>query len=315
MSVKVARVSRGAVLCLSWLLCACVTVPTDLSYFQPKTTTDESVPERPLDLFDLYRNVEMVGLTSFQRLVPTYKGDGKLFASWNVHPDGKRNRPTFVVMHGGHGLVPQNFANALWLQSALSANVLILDSFWSRGIQENWRTWTRYGANMRVLDAIAAGRWLVDTQGVDAKQVFLFGDSQGGWTALRAFTSSNDLSSEVTKLYRGGVALYPVCRARGTPLFPELSPYAAPLLIFTGGKDTGTPISECDVKIFKAAERWIHYPNQTHAWDVANRGAHSPAVEECSRAMNVLNRFPVCRNNKATSDMYAKIKQFVSGLL
>ena len=54
------------------------------------------------------------------------------------------------------------------------------------------------------------------------------------------------------------------------------------------------------------------YPGQTHGWDVANRGAHTPAVDgECGRAMNVYNQFPVCRNNATTNDMRIKIEGFV----
>jgi dienelactone hydrolase len=121
-----------------------------------------------------------------------------------------------VVVHGGHGLVPTNFATALWLRDALGANVMVLDSYWSRGREENWATWTAFGANMRALDAIAAARWLRDTAAVDPARIFLYGDSQGGWTVLRTFTDEPFLRSQVAGLYRGGIALYPNCVADGS---------------------------------------------------------------------------------------------------
>jgi hypothetical protein len=91
-----------------------------------------------------------------------------------------------------------------------------------------------------------------------------------------------------------------------------LGPYIAPLIVFTGGKDTATPPDECRKAVFTKAREWVHYPGQTHGWDAANRGAHTPAVDgECGRAMNIYNQFPVCRSNATTNDMRSKIEGFV----
>ncbi|NBQ86656.1 MAG: dienelactone hydrolase [Betaproteobacteria bacterium] len=251
-----------------------------------------------------------------QPLVPAFNGPGKLLASWTPHKDGARNRPTFVVVHGGHGLVPTNFANAAWLRDTFHANVLVLDSYWSRGRNENWETRTRYGANMRVLDVMAAGRWLRDAHGTDPAKTFIWGDSQGGWTVLRAFTNDPFIKDRMQGLYRGGIAAYPNCFSLGTPEAPTLSPYFAPVIVFTGGKDSATPISECPSGVLRSAAEWIHYPDQTHGWDTANRGAAGVPVDgECGRAMNVYNKFPVCRSNSTTEDMRKRIQDFVGALL
>jgi dienelactone hydrolase len=313
----------ASLLLLAALVAGCAGIPDDvdqarafyIAQFQPPIVAD-AAPARPLrGSWSLANNTRRVGLADMRPIVPSFDGHGHLLASWNPHPDGAAGRPTFVIVHGGHGLVTTNFATALWLRDALGANTLLLDSYWSRGHEENWRSWTEFGANMRALDAIAAGRWLRDVQGTDPAQTFLLGDSQGGWTVLRSFTDERFLRTEVTPLYRAGVALYPNCRSDGTPLRPPLGPYSAPVIVFTGGRDTATPISECSLATLRQAQSWIHYPHQTHSWDVANRGAHTPAVDgECSRAMNTFNPFLICRSDRTTADMRAHIIAFVSGL-
>jgi len=306
------------VLVATLLLSACGAefTASDVVLFQPPITSTEA-PARPLrGSWILSNNTTRVGLAEMRPLVPAYFGDGRLLASWNPHPAGVKHRATFVVTHGGHGLVPTNFATALWLRQAFDANVLVLDAYWSRGIEENWRTSTRYGASMRALDAITAARWLRDSEGTDPTRTFLMGDSQGGWTVLRTLTDEPFWRDEVRALYRGGIALYPNCVEDGTPFYPRLGPYLLPLMVFTGGRDSATPIADCRRAVLTGATGWIHYPDQTHGWDVANRGAHTPPVDgECGRAMNVYNRFPVCRSNATTADMQSKILEFVAANL
>lgn len=283
---------------------------TDIDYFQPEIVSS-AAPSFPLDSFSLSSNTVLAGLSSMRPIVPSFNQKGLLLASWNPHPQGIRDRPTLVIVHGGHGLGPTDFATALWAAKELKANTLVLDSFWSRGVQENWKTHTRFGANMRALDAIAAGRWL-KLQGVDPDQVYLMGGSQGGWTVLRSFTKDEFIERNMRGLYAGGISLYPNCNSKGFRDDPTLGPYWAPVIVFTGGKDTATPPSACPTRVFKEARQWTHYPDATHAWDTANRGAHSGAVDgECGRAKNIYNRFPTCRSNAATFDMQQKIKHFV----
>jgi len=306
--------------CKTWpaallALTACATPPIDVDYFQPPITT-ASPPARPITEYSLYNNTTLVRLGEMKAQVPAFNGKGLLMASWTPHPQGTRARPTFVVVHGGHGLVPTNFASGVWLRDTFSANVLVLDSYWSRGQNENWATRTRFGANMRALDVIAAGKWLRDEHHVDTAQMFVMGDSQGGWTVLRSFTEDALLSAPMKALYRGGIAAYPNCFSLDTAVAPKLSPYIAPVIVFTGGKDTATPIAECPKRVLESAAQWTHYPDQTHGWDAANRGAAGQAVDgECGKAMNVYNKFPVCRSNATTDDMRRKIEHFVKDLL
>lgn len=299
-------------LCLAG--CASVQLTTaDVEYFQPPIVSTVA-PERPITNYSLTNNTVKVKLAPMRPIIPTYNNKGNLLASWTPHPQGVANRPTFVIVHGGHGLVPGDFATAVWARDELGANTLVLDSFWSRGHNENWVTYTPLGANARTLDAIAAGKWLL-SQGVDPKQLFLMGGSQGGWAVLRTFTNEPFIVEQARGLYRAGFSLYPVCNSKGWRDDPTLGPYWGPVLVFTAGKDTATPPGRCPTRVFSDATAWTHYPDATHGWDTSNRGAHTRSVDgECGKALNVFNQFAVCRSDAATNDMHTKIKNFITGL-
>ena len=253
------------------------------------------------------------GYSDFQPIVPSYNGKGSLLASWTPHPLGVAGRPTFVLVHGGHGIGTTDFITARWLRNEVAANVLVLDSYWSRGQRENWKTTTKFGANMRMLDSVAAARWLRTQPGIDTTQFYLMGGSQGGWTVLATFTDHAWQRQNVTGLYRGGIALYPNCNSKGWREDPKLGPYMTPVAVFTAGKDTATPPDRCPSKVFKAATVWQHYPNATHAFD-RSTGGFRPEDGACGRAANIYNKFEMCRDNKSTEDMYAQIKKFIQDL-
>lgn len=101
------------------------------------------------------------------------------------------------------------------LRSSTNANVLILDSLWSRGRPNNGgesiaMAGRPISSNVRTADLVAAGRWL-EKQGVNPKKTYVIGESQGGWGVLRAFTSEPWIEGLVKPYYAKGVALYPVC--------------------------------------------------------------------------------------------------------
>ena len=287
--------------------CASVPLTTaDIDYFQPPIVATVA-PERPITNYSLYNNTVKVNLAPIRPIIPAYNNKGNLLASWTPHPQGIANRPTVVIVHGGHGLIPGDFATAVWARDQLGANTLVLDSYWSRGQNENWVTYTRLGANARTLDAIAAGKWLL-SQGIDSKKLFLMGGSQGGWTVLRTFTNEPFITEQARGLYRAGISLYPICNSKGWRDDPALGPYWGPVVVFTAGKDTATPPGRCPTRVFSDATAWTHYPEATHGWDASNRGAHTPSVDgECGKALNVLNHFAVCRSDAATNDMHAKL--------
>lgn len=270
-------------------------------------------------------NQQRTGVARFAPIVQSYKNKGNLIASWNPRVGRVADRPTFIIVHGGHGVSPGNFATAEWLTKEMDANVLILDSYWSRGKTENWLTWNQYGANMRMLDAIAAARF-TKLQGADPQKTYLYGDSQGGWTVLRTMTAGHSVESEVKSLYRGGIAVYPNCYAKesfwGAPIpnketdksyAPPLGGYSLPTIIFTGSLDEATPVSQCKVdKALKSAYAWHHFEGATHAWEAPSDGAGRPSVDgKCSKADNIYNHFPVCHSAKYTAITRREVTAFV----
>jgi dienelactone hydrolase len=284
----------------------------DVDDFQPKIVASFP-PDFPHNV-DVRADFGRAGFDQMQPIIPSFNGKGELIASWNPHPKGPANRPTIVMIHGGHGLNATNLTNALWAKQKLQANILVLDSYWSRGRNENWKTMNEFGANMRMLDLIAAGRFL-KTKGVDPSKTYVWGDSQGGWTVLRSFTDEPFMRAEVGQYYAGGIAIYPNCIVRDAKYAPKLGPYFKPIVIITAGEDDATSTRECDVQaVFKTENAlWTHFPTATHGFDVANRGVKGIPVEgPCGNALNVYNKFRVCRNDSYTKQMYQKVLEYVT---
>ena len=134
-------------------------------HWQPATDEKFVIPERPYDLWHYDRNMRGSGLNFFERAIPTYEKKGTLFSSWT--PSGQSNSPTMIIVHGGHGITPSELSAGMWFRKNLNANILILDSFWSRGRFENHESTNQFGVDMRVLDVIAARQWLESNTNID----------------------------------------------------------------------------------------------------------------------------------------------------
>jgi dienelactone hydrolase len=240
--------------------------------------------------------VTRFGLAKHVPLVPDWSKakSGKLLASWNpLAADGKH--PTLVIQHGGvGGPGSTDYGHARWFL-AQGFNVLVLDSFWSRGFIANWRkidapvsqhgpAFSALGANTRARDAFAAARWLALQPQVDAKRIFLIGGSQGGWSVLRALTDEKSITDTHRGLFRAGVSIYPACWSwQRTPhphgvgvtraARPALGPFYAPLFLITAELEppgSATDIRSCDPDLLKWATRHRRLPNTTHAFDDEN---------------------------------------------
>jgi dienelactone hydrolase len=309
----------------AFALSACSAEPdvVNVERFQPPIV-NQSVPVQQHS-WSIPDSVRAAKVSGFSAIIPSYNGKGNLIASWNPRGGRVADRPTFIIVHGGHGLAPTNFVMADWMIRELDANVLLLDSYWSRGQNENWRTWNEMGVNMRLLDAVAAARF-TRSQGADPKKTFLIGDSQGGWTVLRTFTAGHSLEQEVKSLYQGGLAMYPNCYAKegwfgaapngstDREFAPPLGPYSMPVVVFTASKDEATPTWRCNEdKSLKSAYAWHHYEGATHAWDAPFGGIGNRNQPDgvCTKADNIHNRFPICRSNKYTEHMRQQVLSFV----
>lgn len=301
-----------------------------IDFWQPDTNESFQIPERPYDIYNYERQLKFSGVNHFKRSFSTYNNKGTLFSSWNPVVKTNKRTPTVIIVHGGHGINPIDFQSAKWFKDVVGANVLILDSFWSRGQVENHYSTNQLGVNTRVLDVLAAVRWLEKQPEVDPKLIYVYGGSQGGWTGLRVMTDDPFITKEAKGKIRAAFSVYPFCREAPkyggvgrmhhdtnldvTPWFaPNLGPYHGNIYVFTGGLDTATSINFCNRSVFTEATSWTHYENDTHAWDLPTGNNYGePQIDgKCARAKNPTNQFNQCRNNKVTEEVRQKIKSVI----
>ena len=260
-------------------------------------------------------------------LIPAFDGNGFLFASWT--PSTNPNAPTFVIAHGGGGIGSTDFILGSDLRAMGDVNILILDSFWSRGRTTDSGDRTSNGgdsikasgktlsSNARMFDLVAAGRWL-STQGVDPQKTYAIGMSQGGWGVLRAFTNDPMITELVKPFYAGGVALYPPCEEPGTKhteeknfTFHKLGPYHSKVLLITGGLDTLTPVSYCSDSTLKSVEKWLHWEDVTHAFNQSMGGAFKRTTDGyCENMVNGFGTHQFCYNERRVQQMLEEIRVF-----
>ncbi len=244
-----------------------------------------------------------VGGARFEAVIPRKGEDGsvigRLQASWNP-AEQSGSRPTFIGLHGGHGIGSVESTYFLELHKKFGYNLLVLDSYWSRGMTQNWNRSDKADATVRTHDLISAAEWLISEKKVDPKQIYLVGGSQGGWTVLRAMTKGLPTEGKVKSLIRAGFAFYPVCNDSG------LSPYHSDTFIFTGDADETTHPRSCSWGVLSSAKTHVDYPNAHHGFDkyVANGG------DGCGKSLNPA-KFTTCRDEAATSDSYSRIRAYV----
>jgi dienelactone hydrolase len=262
-------------------------------------------------------------------LIPAFDGKGLLLASWT--PSSKPNAPTFVIAHGGGGIGSTDFILGSDLRALGDVNILILDSFWSRGRTTDSGDRTSNGgdsikasgktlsSNARMFDLVAAGRWL-STQGVDPQKTYAIGMSQGGWGVLRAFTNDPIITELMKPFYAGGVSLYPPCEEPGTKhteeqnfTFHKLGPYHSKVLLITGGLDTLTPVSYCSDSTVKSVEKWLHWEDVTHSFNQSMGGAFKRTTDGyCETMVNGFGTHQFCYNEKRVQQMLDEIRVFSS---
>jgi len=248
------------------------------------------------------------GLARFTPLIPDWSkaNSGKLLASWTTTNTNSK-QPTIVFQHGGYGGPGStDYGHARWFL-AQGFNVLVLDSFWSRGFIANWlkfdetyygSSFSTLGANTRAQDAFAAARWLRDQPQVDSNRIYLVGGSQGGWSVLRAFTDEQSITDKNKGLFRAGVSITPACWSwQQTPakdkgdysetFVPRLGPFYAPVFITSAEFEppgSQTDINSCDPNLIKSAAKYIRFANMTHDFD-SESPAENP-INQCSYSPN-----------------------------
>ncbi len=199
--------------------------------------------------------------------VPTYDGSGRIWARTYL-PDTRifpEPHPAIMILHGGGGMNGGYLEFARWWRDQGYAS-MVVDSFGSRGVAENWLTYNQFGANMRSADAVATARYLRGLPGIDARRIYMSGGSQGGWTVLRTLTAGTPWNDEAVSLIAAGIAWYPVCD-RAEPGSVPLGPFTRPVLFLQGTGDTATPPEKCADIASGSNVRNIVFPDATHAFD------------------------------------------------
>lgn len=255
-------------------------------------------------------------LNPLKSQIPSYDGKGLLAASWNPS-NNLFNNPTFVIMHGGHGVGSGMWIKARDLKKKYNANVLLLDSFMSRGLPNNWHRGYVADAIVRTFDVIAGGKWL-KMQGTDPSKTYMMGGSQGGWTALKAMSAGPVQIAEVKPLYAGGIAYYPVCdnynkkgNLRNGQRFVSLAKngFWGPVLLLTGDQDYATPIEDCQESVVKHATKHVRFERGTHGWEIRWR-ENGQMNKDGSCKWSGNKNFKMCYDKKHTIQMYNEIGQF-----
>jgi len=271
---------------------------------------------------NLNRSATFWGVGTVAPLVPGFDGKGLLLASWT--PSAKPDAPTFVLAHGGGGIDSTLFVLGADLRALGDANILILDSIWSRGRASNGgdsinASGKTLSSNARMFDLVAAGRWLA-TQGVNPNKTYAIGLSQGGWGVLRAFTNDPVVTELVKPLYAGGASIYPMCEEPGTKhteeknfTFHKLGPYHSKVLLITGGLDTLTPISYCSDSTLKSVDKWVHWEDATHSFNQNFPSAFQRSIDgTCQTMVNGFGTHQFCYNEKRVKQMLDEIRIFSS---
>jgi len=259
-------------------------------------------------------------LNPLKSQIPSYDGKGLLAASWNPSDD-VANNPTIVIMHGGHGIGSGMWIKARDLKQRINANVLLLDSFMSRDMPNNWDRSVEADAIVRTFDVIAVGKWL-KTQGSDPSKTYMMGGSQGGWTTLKAMSAGATQLAEVKPLYAGGIAYYPVCdnynkngNLRAGQRFVSLAKngFWGPVLLLTGNEDYATRIEDCQQSVVKHATKHVRFERGTHGWEIRWReNGEMNKDGSCKYSGN--KNFKMCYDAKHTTEMYIEMTNFINGV-
>lgn len=310
------RTLTSVCLCLGLLACASggpgAVTAADYARENVRIRTDQ-VP----DADRWQRATRQYGLGEVRPLVPSFDGQGLLMASWT--PSAQPDAPTYVIAHGGGGMGGMLLFMAAELRARRQAQVLILDSLWSRGRRNNGgesiaTAGPTISSNVRMFDLVAAGRWLAQ-QGVRPENTYVIGESQGGWGVLRAFTDEPQIRAWMQAYYAKGIALYPVCASTLENIYTvhPLGPYHSPVLLVTAGLDTLTPVSQCPAVTTQSASQWLHWDDVTHAFNIETHGLFVPPVDGvCQQMRNISGVHRFCHHARRTAQLMDEILKFTT---
>lgn len=237
--------------------------------------------------------------------------------AFDFAPQGAGEHPAIVMMHGCGGAYARNGAlgarHRMWGEylASLGYEVLMLDSFSSRGIKEICTTRNSQRTlkeSERVGDAYAALAWLRARPDVNAAHIGLLGWSHGAGVTLDAIRHKPASMAG----FAAAVAFYPGCTARNRNA-ATFHPYA-PLLVLIGESDDWTPAAPCKALAATVAAHGdpmsiVTYPDTYHDFD--NPGIKSKRVrKEVPNGVNPGNGVTVAPNPQAREDARKRVAAF-----
>lgn len=187
-------------------------------------------------------------------------------------PEGTGPFPAVILMHGCGGWQPAVHYSLDEHAEFLAKHgyvVLNLDSFGPRHLSGSLlcasNVLLRAALGYRASDAFSAMRYLRNLAFIDARNVFLMGQSNGGSVALEAASVDGQSSYDRGGTrFRAVVAYYPWCG-----VFVTTERLVSPLLIFAGGQDDWVSASECEQLKVTGADLQVRvYPEAVHSFDV-----------------------------------------------
>jgi dienelactone hydrolase len=188
-------------------------------------------------------------------------------------PRGEGPFPAVVLMHGCSGWVPavhyklRDYAEELRKRGYVALN---LDSFGPRHYSgdemcaSNARL--REALNYRAADAFDAMRYLGTLPYVDARNIGLVGQSNGGSVAMKVAQASAAKTYDKSggPGFRAIVAYYPWCG-----MFAGNVRLVAPVKVFSGGRDEWVSARECaSVRASGEEYQFKLYPKAVHSFDL-----------------------------------------------
>jgi dienelactone hydrolase len=161
--------------------------------------------------------------------------------------------PTIIYGHGCGGVWPHDDDKARLLRS-WGYNVLVINSFKPRNVEQNCEKKNLVSNQQRVLDAVSITEWAKKQKWHQGK-IGYFGVSQGGESALAIASWVNDRTFDAI------VALYPWCNPKHNPIIN------IPMQIHIGADDSWTPARQCDYYKQFTNFDMHEYQNTVHGYE------------------------------------------------
>lgn len=177
--------------------------------------------------------------------------------------------PTVMLGHGCGGIVRDHMETHAKDLNSWGFNAVIVDSWAPRGVKSTCKgaqPW--YGPQDRMVEFYAISE-RIQRESWHSGKIGYVGFSHGGSLGL-------NLAADGRANFAAIVSYYPNCSAKMAPASRQLK---ITTLMHLGGRDSWTPMKECD-DIQGPARRLVH-PNATHAFDINRppRVAHGENLE------------------------------------